>query len=43
MGKKTGNNNLENVDAEPVAPKAETAAIIMYTSGSTGKTRIFKM
>ena len=36
LGKKTGNNNLENVDAEPVPPKEETPAIIMYTSGSTG-------
>jgi len=36
LGKKTGNNNMENVEAEPVSPSPETPAIIMYTSGSTG-------
>ena len=36
LGKKTGNNNMEDVEAEPVSPKPETPAIIMYTSGSTG-------
>jgi len=36
LGKKTTNNNLIDVSAEPVAPKPETPAIIMYTSGSTG-------
>ena len=36
LGKKTGNNNMENVEAEPVSPRPETPAIIMYTSGSTG-------
>jgi len=36
LGKKTANNNLIDVSAEPVAPTAETPAIIMYTSGSTG-------
>lgn len=37
-GKKTVNNNMADTDweAEPVAPTAETPAIIMYTSGSTG-------
>lgn len=36
LGKKTGNNNMENVNAEPVSPSEDTPAIIMYTSGSTG-------
>jgi len=36
LGKKTANNNLLDVSAEPIAPSASTAAIIMYTSGSTG-------
>jgi len=36
LGKKTANNNLIDVSAEPVAPTSETPAIIMYTSGSTG-------
>jgi len=36
LGKKTANNNLTDVSAEPVAPTADTPAIIMYTSGSTG-------
>jgi len=36
LGKKTANNNLTDVSAEPVPPNAETPAIIMYTSGSTG-------
>ena len=31
LGKKTGNNNLDNVDAEPVSPTKDTPAIIMYT------------
>ena len=37
LGKKTQcNNNLDEVSADPVAPSADTPAIIMYTSGSTG-------
>merc|ERR1712123_505296 len=36
LGKKTANNNLMDVSAEPVRPTEETPAIIMYTSGSTG-------
>ena len=36
LGKKTANNNLESVEAEPAAPRPATPAIIMYTSGSTG-------
>eukprot|EP00092_Neocalanus_flemingeri_P029333 GFUD01031845.1.p1 GENE.GFUD01031845.1~~GFUD01031845.1.p1 ORF type:complete len:722 (+),score=229.22 GFUD01031845.1:206-2371(+) len=36
LGKKTANNNMMDVTAEPVSPTAETPAIIMYTSGSTG-------
>jgi len=36
LGKKTANNNLAEVEAEPVRPSEETPAIIMYTSGSTG-------
>lgn len=36
LGKKTSNNNLLDVDAEPVAPTPDSPAIIMYTSGSTG-------
>ena len=36
MGKKTTNNNLVDIDAEPVKPTASSPAIIMYTSGSTG-------
>jgi len=36
LGKKTTNNNLVEVSAEPVPPTPETPAIIMYTSGSTG-------
>jgi len=37
LGKKTQcNNNLDEINAEPVAPTPDTAAIIMYTSGSTG-------
>jgi len=37
LGKKTQcNNNLDEVSADPVAPSANTPAIIMYTSGSTG-------
>ena len=34
LGKKTQcNNNLDEVSADPVAPTADTPAIIMYTSG----------
>lgn len=33
LGKKTSNNNLADVEAEPVHPTPDTAAIIMYTSG----------
>lgn len=36
LGKKTANNNLLDVSAEPISPTASTPAIIMYTSGSTG-------
>lgn len=36
LGKKTANNNLIDVSAEPVPPTPETPAIVMYTSGSTG-------
>ena len=36
LGKKTANNNLADVAAEPVPPTEDTPAIIMYTSGSTG-------
>ena len=36
LGKKTANNNMEDVTAEPTPPTADTPAIIMYTSGSTG-------
>ena len=36
LGKKTANNNLAEVEAEPVPPTKDTPAIIMYTSGSTG-------
>ena len=36
LGKKTGNNNLADAEAEPVPPTKDTPAIIMYTSGSTG-------
>ena len=35
-GKKTANNNMEDVEAESVPPRPETPAIILYTSGSTG-------
>ena len=37
LGKKTANNNMESVTAEPSPPSPETPAIIMYTSGSTGE------
>jgi len=36
LGKKAANNNMEDVNAEPVPPKPESSCIIMYTSGSTG-------
>jgi len=36
LGKKTANNNMADVEAEPVPPTASSTAIIMYTSGSTG-------
>ena len=36
LGKKTANNNLENISGEPEPPTPDTPAIIMYTSGSTG-------
>ena len=36
LGKKTANNNLAEVEAEPIPPTAQSPAIIMYTSGSTG-------
>ena len=37
LGKKTANNNMEEVTTEPSPPTADTPAIIMYTSGSTGQ------
>jgi len=36
LGKKTTNNNMAEVEAEPVPPTPSSPAIIMYTSGSTG-------
>lgn len=36
LGKKTTNNNMADVEAEPVPPTPSSPAIIMYTSGSTG-------
>jgi len=36
LGKKTANNNMEDVVAEPVYPSPNSPVIIMYTSGSTG-------
>ena len=36
LSKKTGNNKMENVEAETVSPGPDTPAIIKYTSGSTG-------
>jgi len=35
-GKKSVNNNMTDVDVEPVNPTPEDPCIIMYTSGSTG-------
>ena len=40
LGKKTTNNNLVDIDAEPVKPTASSPAIIMYTSGSTGNPKV---
>ena len=39
LGKKTANNNMDDVNAEPSPPTPNTPAIIMYTSGSTGQYR----
>ena len=39
LGKKTANNNMDDVNAEPSPPTPDTPAIIMYTSGSTGQYR----
>jgi len=36
LGKKTDNNNMPDVDSEPVSPTSSDTVIIMYTSGSTG-------
>ena len=36
LSKKTGNNKMENVEAETVSPGPDTPAIIKYTSGNTG-------
>ncbi|XP_023342990.1 long-chain-fatty-acid--CoA ligase 4 [Eurytemora carolleeae] len=36
MGKKSTNNNIIDVDVEPVLPTPDSPCIIMYTSGSTG-------
>jgi len=36
LGRKTTNNNLVDVEAEPIPPTPASPAIIMYTSGSTG-------